>query len=401
MADEKVIKIVTETGGSQGPDPGIKAQQEAAAAQFRANKAVQEAAAKQKAWIDQQTQAMSYATAPWSPAQGGQGGQGGQTGTGRGRGRPRNPYTPPPAPPFPPGGGNPKAPPIAGGGQQGGSGAPAAISLTWKDAYKQLQKFVAAMDGVNGHLTKTLAALKRGHEFVTQAVEGLKQYNSQLRAAGHAQSKASQVVTAAWGKAGPAIGMVGKVAGTAAAAIGILALAAKLTSRLFENLQEVVGEFSGALQAAKAQTEITLIKARLRSASRIGGELASLERVNAELKEELIELKTTLIEGIYPVIQMAGEQLGTLLKVVNFILKVQTDTWQTMERLIELVLELATHVPVLGKAAKKALEWMKQDEINNIKASASINKQIEDIFDPANVFPEKPKKNSIPQRFLP
>lgn len=395
MADEKTIKIKVDVEGSPGPDPAeVEKQRQRAAEQLFKQ---QQKLAAQVTQAAQQTAPLNYGVNAWQQGQQ-QNPQGG--GGKRGPGRPGKVYPTGYAQHLPKG-----HPAMQGQGQQ--PAQPPQSPFDWKDllslekALKGMQKVVTAINGTNGHMTKVLAVVNRSYSTLNKTI-------NQAQAAHKAAAVANGQTAAAATKGAAAVGGMAASLGTllgattvAAVGVGALAIAAKVATAVFENLQEVVGEFSASLQKARAETDITLIRARIRSAGRIGEELSSLESANREIKKELIDLKTNVVDYFGPILAGIGQTLAAILKVVNNVMSAMNGMMELIESSFETILELLSHIPLLGKAARKALDWMRKDDIDSAGASA-LNKNVEDLFSPTNLgFPEKPKKNSIPQRFLP
>lgn len=390
MADEKIVKIVAQVDSNQGPSPEdeLKAAINAKIAQERA----EEAAAKNKysAFLKHKMKAEEEEEK-------------------KSRGRPRRQNVPPPPPR-----GRAGAPPIQGGGDSDSPTSEQGQSR-FAQAWKIFQKGVTAVNGANGHLTKSVAFLTRATQFAGQTVQGFQ--NAGITATGALQAvrntgtaaaagmkmsaTAAQAVGAAAGTAAVALGAAGLAVVSFAVQIGIAVGALKILIGITNNLTEVVGKFSASLEAARANNKVLEIQSRMRSAGRIGGELGSLETSKGSAERAIIDLKTGLVDLLGPFIDVALQFFTNILKQLNIILAVINVIVEWIEYAVETILDRLSWIPIIGAAAKKALAWMQQDEVNNIKAANALHEKIEDLFEVDNVFPQKPKKNSVVNRFLP
>jgi hypothetical protein len=392
VANEKVTKIVLKVEGEPTDQAAASAaKMQAALAQVMIEKTAQSASK-----LNESILSFQYATQDFENAS-----TSGRGGARAGAGRPRKPPKPSNRPPAPP---NPKAPPIVN--PPPGDDVPEQASRLAK-ALKALQKVVTAVDGTNGHTTKTLAVVNRSYQYLsktlTQATKATAQAGATTTAAASATAgaaKTTAVATGSLGAFGAAALLAGKVVGVMAVAFIGATVAAKLFTRIIENLQEVVGEFSGALQQAKAQTKVAEMQAQMRAAGNVGGDLVSLENTNREIKTALIDAKSEMIELLEPFLKLIGDTIVAILELMNIILLAMNTVKDMIEWGFESVLSLLAKIPFIGKVAGIALEWMQQDEIDKVKA-ASLNVQVEELFDQKNFFPTNLPKDSIASRFLP
>jgi hypothetical protein len=396
MADEKIIKIVAKVDSSSGPSPE---QQDKAASQaaIRARMAQQAA---EEARLKTLLHSFSVDT---------EGGQGSYTGSGkhtRGPGT-NNRQVPPPAPK-----GKPGAPPLPPDDDPTSPQGQSKFAKAWKI----FQKGVTAVNGANGHLTKSVAFVTRSFEFAKETVGDFKEAGltasgalNSVKSAGQASatalgasSKAAHTIATAAGVAAGALGMGTLAVGAFVVQVGVATVAIKVLNAVITNMQEVVGNFSGALEAARARSEVADIQMRIRNSAKVGGELAALEGAKSSAARAITDAKTELVNLGSPFIKAALDFFTNALKTANIILGVLNVISDTIEYVVETILEKIASVPILGMAAKKALAWMQQDEINNINAANGLHKNVEDLFRPDGLgFPAKPKKNSVAGKFLP
>lgn len=279
-------------------------------------------------------------------------------------------------------------------------------------ALRGLQKVVTALDGTNGRMTKALAAVHRSYNALNNVLskhthtvnQASKSTNAIQTALGTAKSALSGFAHGGSKVATVMISVasaISKTTGVVVAfgvAVTAVAIAAKLLSKIIENLTEVAGEFSGALEASKAQTQIAEIQARIRSSNRVGGDLAALEDTNRGLKTELINLKTEIVDLLGPFIAMMGDFTAACLKGLNLILLVINKIAELIESLFEKTLEFLSYIPGLGMVAKKVLQYMQSEDVRTAAQSDILNKDVEKLFDPSNVGLDRRK---IPKQFLP
>jgi hypothetical protein len=110
-------------------------------------------------------------------------------------------------------------------------------------------------------------------------------------------------------------------------------------------------------------------------------------------------MKSEIVGILEPFFTLVGDSLTVIIEALNVVLKVVHNLVGVIEQTVEIGLKILTYIPGIGKAAQKALEWMRKDEIDKIGA-IELNTNVEKIFDQNNFFPNS-KKNSIPRRFLP
>jgi hypothetical protein len=395
MADEKIIKIVAQVDSNQGPSPDDQQKQIliAARAAAQAHQAAQQAAAARH-------QSLLGPPVPGA----------GQAGR---RGRPPRTNVPPPPPR-----GTAGPPPIQGGANNPNNPnspvSPAGQSRFAK-AWQIFQKGVTAVNGANGHLTKTVAFVTRGFQFANQSIKDLKASGITASGALGAVKNSAAAGAVRMGAASASAAKLGALAGTAALTLGAAGIAAaamavkigvtvaalKILISVTDNLSEVVGKFSASLEAARANNKVLEIQTRMRSANRIGGELGSLESSKGAAERAIIDFKTSFIDLVSPFIKVALDFFTNMLKNINIILALLNVISNVIEYGVEKILEILSYIPGIGLVAKKALAWMQQDEINNIKAAKGLHDQVENLFKEENFFPTKPKKNTVAGKFLP
>jgi hypothetical protein len=281
-------------------------------------------------------------------------------------------------------------------------------------ALTALQKVVTAVDGTNGHMTKTLAVLNRTYQGLTGVVNNVKKAQAQAAAANTQQAGAAQNAAKATNTANAAQGKLAKTATAAATAIGVAGtvvgifsvavigatIAAKILIRIIDNLKEVAGDFSMALNKARIETEIATIQSKIRAANQVGGDLSSLEGVKKDLIVALMETKTEFIQIIEPLLTTMGDGLVAVIQSLNQGLQVLSNIVGLIENGVETILKVLSHIPIIGKAAQGALHWMQKDELDKVKGD-DLNTNLEELFKEKNVYRKVPAKNSIPRRYLP
>jgi hypothetical protein len=399
MADEKILKIVAKVEGNQGPSPDSQ------------EKAYNEAAIKARIASAKAEEArLKSLLSPFSvDTMGNEGTE--SVGTARrGRGRPRKgPWDP-----------NGKVPPPAPKGKAGAPPLPEDDVTTEEgksklsEAWKIFRKGITAFSGANGKLTKSVAFASRGFEFAAQTVSSFKEAG--VTATGALQGVRTVAAGAAgkFGLSAAAAAKVATAAGAASVALGVVAIgtaaftialgasvgALKLLTHVTENLQEVVGKFSASLEAARAQSKVAEIQTRMRSAQRVGGELASLESSRSAATNAIIETKTELVDLFSPFLKATMDFFTNILKILNTVLAILNIISEGIEAAVEAMLETASTIPLLGYFAKGALRWMQQDEVNNIKAASGLHEQIGELFQEDNLGLNR-KKNKVAAKFLP
>jgi hypothetical protein len=396
VADEKVFKIEANIGGSPSDD------NEAAIAEIVAEAMRETAESAKKVNQEIKDLLSNFTTATQDADPIGAGGRRGGSRAGAGRkGVPK-------PPPFV------KAPPMPGDGD----GSDPDENLVRKKtrlakALTALQKVVMAVDGTNGRTTKALAVVNRGYQALHTALVKQQQATAAAAAANNAQAGATTNAANAAGNAAAATTKMGAVATAVAATLGTAAtitagftvaivaatVAAKILIRIIDNLQEVAGQFSLALTRARVETQLATMQAQMRAAGRVGGDLGALEDVKKGLIVALTDMKSEIVGILEPFFTLVGDSLTVIIEALNVVLKVVHNLVGVIEQTVEIGLKILTYIPGIGKAAQKALEWMRKDEIDKIGA-IELNTNVEKIFDQNNFFPNS-KKNSIPRRFLP
>ena len=400
MADEKIIKIVAQVDSNQGPSPESidKAALHAQHAQAKAAEAQEEA--RRRSLLSSYTIDNDGTEHPV-----------GGSGSRRGRGRPRRTDVPPPPPR-----GKAGAPPVQGSGPNDPDSptSPEGQSRFAK-AWKIFQKGVTAVNGANGHLTKSVAFVTRGFEFASETAKDLKASGitasgalNAVKGTGTAAAGALRMSSAAAAAAGTAAGAAAVALGVAGIAVVGFTLAVTATSfalkvliGITNNMTEVVGKFSASLEAARANNKVLEIQARMRSANRVGGDLASLEGTKGGAERAIIDMKTSIVDLLAPFMEAALTIFTNILKTLNIVLALLNVISEWIEYGVEKILAILSHIPIIGGAAKKALNWMEQDERNNIKAAKGLHEQVENLFQTDSFFDAKVKKNMVAGKFLP
>jgi hypothetical protein len=101
-----------------------------------------------------------------------------------------------------------------------------------------------------------------------------------------------------------------------AAAVGLAAIAARRMARVIGDFERELGQFSGAISAARAQAEVDLVRAEIESAQRVSGEVSRFTEARSELDLAVLEIKTLLVENLAPSIIFGLETMTATLKVI-------------------------------------------------------------------------------------
>lgn len=256
---------------------------------------------------------------------------------------------------------------------------------------QKMQRVVTAFEGTNGRATKGLAVLRRTLEAVDKAQQASSA--NTVRAAGQATNAQTVATTAT-----NAVTHANKVSATAAltfggtltgvgvstaifgVAVAAAALAANLLSRAIENLEDVVGKFSGALIQAQVQTKVAELQEHLRSAGRVGGELSVLEDANRKIIITLIRIKTELVDLLGPFIEIVASALNFILKSIETFLSLFNGIKDLIEGFFTTILSILEYIPIIGDAATKAKQWMTEDNIRQAGKYEKLNAVVDDFF---------------------
>lgn len=276
------------------------------------------------------------------------------------------------------------------------------------------QKVVIALNGTNGRVTKAMAvfnrAIKLSSEYVdkytkaqqenTKAVEADTEKKKEASEAGvgadggddgtNPEDKAAEVVAATGlqkvaTNAIKAAGVVGTVAAAFTGLAAITYITARLFGSLVDNLKEVVGNLSGALKLAEAQTKIATIEKQMQAANSVGGELAALEDTNREVVKQLIDFKSNMVDAVSGILQFFGEVLVGILKVLNIILNMVNFFLELFQQIVLFILKFLEYIPLIAQIVKPLRRWMESDDINKLRDRQGLAAMIDDLGSINNV----------------
>lgn len=201
---------------------------------------------------------------------------------------------------------------------------------------------------------------------------------------------------------------LGVAAGIVAASILAMEVATKLITKTIESMEDIVQNFSAKLNAQKGVNTAKEAVERINSAKKIGGTLSSLEESRGQLQREMIKIHTSLTRIGGPLVKIAAEILGIVLKILNFLLTIPAAIMDAavwlFSKTTEMLMELLKDIPLIGRAVEAYERWRKASEAKALlEAQNESFQMMEGIFD-ANQFgvrkPKNPKPNS-PESFLP
>ena len=273
-------------------------------------------------------------------------------------------------------------------------------------ALAYMQKVVTALNGTNGKVTKVTSALKRSVKLATDTISTFTNASGKATSAATASATATTASSTAAATATTVFGTLGTVAagvtlvfaGIAAAAVSLGFIFGALGTALvaFTNkLNELAGNFSAALNVAKAAEKIAEIQRKMNSANRIGGELSVMTQESTGLKNELNELWTNMVDFFSPLLTGMLFSLKWILKGINLILSIMN--WITefiQENLIKLF-DLLSNLKVVGGIFKTMRDWVARDRIKDAESVKALNKHVDDLFDPFNIGLDTSKRGRL------
>lgn len=281
-----------------------------------------------------------------------------------------------------------------------------------EDMLEKLKSFVAIFDGHNGRITKVLNGVHRTvtawQNTIHKAGQAAQTTAQATATAGQAAQTAATATAAAGTTAasfGAAIASTLSKLGPVGIALAVLATVAiatvvglKAINAALEAAKERVGQFSAAVEVAKAREQVASIQRQIKSAGQIGGEVAALQTGMTEITNTLNDMWTNFYDLAYPVFKVGLSAINGILKAINALLVVANAISDVIEVVFEKMLELLSYLPFIGGAAGKMLEWMRQDQISKAEEN-SLNIQIENAFssDSLNI---NQRNNPIESRFL-
>ena len=148
------------------------------------------------------------------------------------------------------------------------------------------------------------------------------------------------------------------------------------------------------LNAAKARNKALEIQERLRSANRIGNDLADLEKTRGELERSAIRFDTAVAKALAPLLKKTAQFEKAFLDLGTSALEwLQGNSEQLIElngnmvTLNENTFRTAVNTGQLKTAARDAEEYKRlleaKEMIKNLRAQ---NLQIENLFNPGQFF---------------
>ena len=274
------------------------------------------------------------------------------------------------------------------------------------------QKVIYAMNGANGRFTKGMAVLTRALSIAEQGFDRLnknvKKTNESMESGGDGREGSDsprksltdkfkdkfESFAEKLGVVGKFLVGVGKTIAKVIAAFAALRVAVELTDRGIQKLEEVVGGLSGVLNAAKARNKALEIQERLRSANRIGNDLADLEKTRGELERSAIRFDTAVAKALAPLLKKTAQFEKAFLDLGTSALEwLQGNSEQLIElngnmvTLNENTFRTAVNTGQLKTAARDAEEYKRlleaKEMIKNLRAQ---NLQIENLFNPGQFF---------------
>lgn len=191
------------------------------------------------------------------------------------------------------------------------------------------------------------------------------------------------------------------VAATGATVVGGFAavstatiLFGKLLTNTARSLVQMTDGFSAAVNVAKAQSEIALMQAKMRTANEAGSELAQLENASSNFEVAVQDFWTKLTEMFGPLISGMLDILTSILNVVNVILSVINLILSGLNNLLSGFLTVLEYMPFIGDSAttlKKIFALQKTKDANDI---ADLNKNFGQLFDAENIGLEIDEKRA-------
>lgn len=263
----------------------------------------------------------------------------------------------------------------------------------------------ATIDALNAEfdaLSASSQAAAKAGQASAQASSGLAGASQAAANAlgGGAGSGGGVVVAGAGGGAGGAIvgGAVGGgLVGAALAAGHALREAAEYTLNFnarVNDLTELIGNLSGEVAAAKAQSRVQEIQDRLRLARELGPEVARLENLRSENASEFRELRLQFIDAVLPVLELVGRgtqelitQVKTQLTVLNAIPEIINDVTGSNIELLDIVSPAAA-------AVLDILRFIQKDP----KKVADLNTQLDELFGANAALIGNPDPNFRPDK---
>jgi hypothetical protein len=201
--------------------------------------------------------------------------------------------------------------------------------------------------------------------------------------------------------------LLGMTATVAVAAAGFamfvagLGLAAKLVSRFVDSLKDVVGPFSAALHVAEAQTKVAEIQQQMKAANQVGGELASMEGSNREVKVALNQLKTNVIDFLSPVFKVTLDTLGMLLDVVNSVFSALNYISEGIGNGVAGIADVLEEMPFIGGIFTYVKDFVTADKIDKAKGKGTLSGMLDPLGNINRVGSAARIKELQDKRFLP
>lgn len=237
------------------------------------------------------------------------------------------------------------------------------------------QKTVIAFNGTNGRATKAMALFTRVVGSFTKPGNTFAQGLFRLATVGGIVSKALL-----------GVGVFAAGAGATLIGLGVGAvILGKIFVRVSDSLQKVAGEFSGALNVAKARSNIGQIQEQMRAATQVGGELAVMEESSNVIRVEMNKLWTNFADTFSGPITAILDISGKILEAINVILGWLNMFFEWLNDIAIQILTVLENLPLIGRLYGAIKDWLEKDKVKEAEGAADIGAQLDPLGLPANI----------------
>lgn len=174
------------------------------------------------------------------------------------------------------------------------------------------------------------------------------------------------------------------VVGGFAAVTTATILFGKLLTNTARSLVQMTDGFSAAVNIAKAQSELAMIQAKMRTANEAGGELAGLEKASSNFEVAVQDFWTKLTEMFGPMLKIIIDVITRIMEIINVILGTLNGIFGAIGTILDTILQIAEYIPFIGSIATDLRNKFTSDKIKEANSIADLNINVGEIFNPTN-----------------
>ena len=161
--------------------------------------------------------------------------------------------------------------------------------------------------------------------------------------------------------------------------VSAVSLGVDLLSDTFHSLEKTWEDISGTIQAAKARQEVELIRKEIETEPQIQDETNQVYGMETSVLKELIEIKTSVVEIIAPILVILLAMMKVILFAFNFVLKFIAGGFEILTTILEYIEQAYNTYILLNPLKTGSRRWTQAEQLASGGArdwnnSSKINK---------------------------